>query len=84
MPTQTFENIGVIKNFSLHTSDVDSTFGFCHRMEISNVSALFLRISSQYGENAFVLYRQLVSQTYRREVEAVAQSEGSDWYTKNI
>jgi hypothetical protein len=53
-------------------------------MEISNVSTLFLRISSQYGENAFVLHRQLASQTYRRGVEAVAQSEVNDWYTKNI
>jgi len=35
-------------------------------MEMSHVSAVFLRVLSEYDENAFVLYRQVVTQTHRK------------------
>jgi len=53
-------------------------------MEMSHVSAVFLRVLSEYGENAFVLHRQVVTQTHRMGVDAVAQSKLSDWCTRNI
>lgn len=89
MPAQTVANTGVIKKvffiyFWKAYIDVDSTFGCWHHMEMSHVSAFFLRVLSKYGENAFVLHRQVVTQTHRMGVDAVAQSKLSDWCTRNI
>jgi len=53
-------------------------------MEMSHLSAVFLTVLSEYGENVFVLHRQVVTQTHRRGVETVAQSKLCDWYTRNI
>lgn len=53
-------------------------------MEMSHVSAVFLGVLSEYGEIAFVLHRQVVTQTHRRGVESVAQSKLYDCYTRNI
>jgi hypothetical protein len=53
-------------------------------MEMPHVSAVFLRVLIEYGENAFVLHRQVVTQTHRRGVETVAQSKLCDWYIRNI
>lgn len=52
-------------------------------MEMSHVSTVFLRVLNEYSENACVLHRQVVTQTHRRGVEAVAQSKLCDWYTRN-
>jgi len=71
MPVQTVENAGVIKKkifiyFWKAYTDVDSTFWCWHHMEMPRVSTVFLRVLSEYGENAFVLHRQVVTQTHRR------------------